>query len=120
MPGGDGTGPVGLGPMTGRAAGFCASYGVPRFANPVFGGGFGAGRGRGGGRGWRNRFFATGLPGWQRAAGWLAQTAVASFPMASTREQQIEVLKGQAKDFEAALEGIRRRIEELEAKTKGS
>ncbi|MBN2210726.1 MAG: DUF5320 domain-containing protein, partial [Sedimentisphaerales bacterium] len=24
MPGGDGTGPAGFGPMTGRAAGFCA------------------------------------------------------------------------------------------------
>jgi len=35
MPGGDGTGPAGLGPMTGRTAGFCAGYPVPGFANPV-------------------------------------------------------------------------------------
>lgn len=26
MPAGDGTGPMGLGPMTGRAAGYCAGY----------------------------------------------------------------------------------------------
>ncbi|MBN1835246.1 MAG: DUF5320 family protein [Spirochaetales bacterium] len=34
MPRGDGTGPAGMGPMTGRAAGFCAGYGVPGFMNP--------------------------------------------------------------------------------------
>jgi len=34
MPGGDGTGPMGMGSMTGRAAGFCAGYGVPGFMNP--------------------------------------------------------------------------------------
>jgi len=35
MPFGDGTGPAGLGPMTGRAAGFCAGYPVPGYMNPV-------------------------------------------------------------------------------------
>ena len=41
MPAGDGTGPAGLGPMTGRAAGFCAGYPVPGYMNPVLGrGGF--------------------------------------------------------------------------------
>lgn len=41
MPGGDGTGPAGLGPMTGRAAGYCAGYPVPGFMNPIIGrGGF--------------------------------------------------------------------------------
>jgi len=38
MPFGDGTGPAGLGPMTGRAAGFCAGYPVPGYMNPVVGG----------------------------------------------------------------------------------
>jgi len=37
MPRGDGTGPAGLGPMTGRAAGFCAGYPVPGYMNPVAG-----------------------------------------------------------------------------------
>lgn len=35
MPRGDGTGPVGSGPMTGRAAGFCAGYPVPGYMNPA-------------------------------------------------------------------------------------
>ena len=39
MPWGNGTGPAGMGPMTGRAAGFCAGYPVPGYRNPgVFGG----------------------------------------------------------------------------------
>ena len=79
MPRGDGTGPAGMGPMTGRAAGYCAGYGVPGFMNPIPGGGYGGwGRGYGawgagfwGGRGrrggWRNWYQATGLPGWTRA-----------------------------------------------------
>ncbi len=37
MPGGDGTGPMGLGPMTGRAAGYCAGYGMPGYMNPYGG-----------------------------------------------------------------------------------
>ena len=37
MPLGDGTGPIGLGPMTGRAAGFCAGFPMPGYINPVVG-----------------------------------------------------------------------------------
>ncbi len=42
MPGGDRTGPWGMGPRTGRRAGFCSGYGMPGFMNrsvwPPFGG----------------------------------------------------------------------------------
>ena len=64
MPWGDGTGPAGAGPMTGRAAGYCAGYSVPGYQNPIPGRGFAGRGGGGGGRGWRNRYFATGVPGW--------------------------------------------------------
>ena len=37
MPGGDRTGPAGMGPMTGRAAGFCAGYPVLGYMNHVVG-----------------------------------------------------------------------------------
>jgi len=40
MPRGDGTGPAGMGPMTGRAAGYCAGYPVPGYVNPIPGPGF--------------------------------------------------------------------------------
>lgn len=65
MPRGNGTGPGGMGPMTGRAAGFCAGYPTPGYMNPYggrypYGGfGFGRGNGRGLGRGW-NRGFGRG------------------------------------------------------------
>lgn len=127
MPGGDGTGPAGTGPMTGRAAGYCAGYPVLGYMNPVGGRGFwGWGRGRGGGRGWRNWFYATGLMGWQRSAmgypgfGGVAPVAPYGVPFAPTMsaEQQLDALKAQAEYFEDALEGIRKRIAELEAKGK--
>jgi len=41
MPLGDGTGPRGFGPMTGRAAGYCAGYPVPGYMNAVQGVGYG-------------------------------------------------------------------------------
>ncbi len=48
MPFGDGTGPRGLGPMTGRGAGYCVGAGRPGFNNPAFGRGwFGFNRGFG-------------------------------------------------------------------------
>jgi hypothetical protein len=75
MPFGDGTGPRGMGPMTGRGAGYCTGSGRPGFASPAFGRGWfgfnsgfgrgmGMGRGRGRGMAWRrfNQFSA--YPRW--------------------------------------------------------
>jgi hypothetical protein len=113
MPFGDRTGPVGMGPMTGRAAGFCAGYGMPGHMNPAGGRGF-WGRGRGGGRGRRNMFYATGLPGWARTG--------FDFPddfanVAPTAEQQREALKQQAQYLQDSLNAINKRIDELEKET---
>jgi hypothetical protein len=127
MPGGDRTGPAGMGPMTGRAAGFCAGYPVPGYMNPVGGRGY-RGWGRGGGRGHRNWFYATGLPGWARAGyGWPAWGGAvnpyayggAPFTPGLTTQQELDGLKGQAEYLEDSLDGIRKRIEELESQ-KGS
>ena len=120
MPGGDGTGPMGQGPMSGRAMGYCAENVTPGFANPSPGGGY-WGRGRGGG-GWgrRNRFYATGLTGWQRmdVPGFAGPGAYARpLAPAMAQQQELDLLKGQAEYFEDALNGIKNRITELEAKT---
>lgn len=129
MPGGDGTGPAGFGPMTGRAAGYCVGYHVPGYMNPIPGRGY-WGWGRGGGQGYRNWYYATGLPGWTRVGmGYPAWRTVpaAGYPhpytpygAPITREQEIDALKGQAEYFEDALDGIKKRIEELEKKKRES
>ena len=111
MPGGDGTGPMGMGPMTGRAAGFCAGYGTPGYVSPAFGRGC-WGRGGGGGRGWRNMFNATGLTRWQRP---VAAFGGAPGYAAPTKDQELGALREQAGYFESALGNIRKRLEELEA-----
>ncbi|MBN2208986.1 MAG: DUF5320 domain-containing protein [Candidatus Coatesbacteria bacterium] len=117
MPRGDGTGPMGMGPMTGRAAGFCAGYSVPGYMNAFAG--RGAGFGGGFGRGHRNWFRATGLVGWQRAAmgmpAWGAPGAFAAgaFGPAMTQDQETESLTNQAKFLENSLGEIRKRLEEL-------
>ena len=127
MPGGNGTGPTGMGPMTGRAAGYCAGYSVPGFANQMGGRGFrGAGGGFGrGGWGRRNGFYATGLPGWQRfGAGGPAYGGAMPYGGAApnggpvaTKQQELDMLRGQVEYFEDALDGIKKRITELEAES---
>lgn len=121
MPGGDGTGPGGLGAMTGRAAGYCAGYNMPGYANPIPGRGFGFGGGRGFGRGggWgrRNGFFATGLTGWQRANMGTAPYPVYGTPYGQTptQEQELEMLKGQSDYLKDTLDGVKKRMSELES-----
>jgi hypothetical protein len=123
MPAGDGTGPSGMGPMTGRGAGYCVGYGTPGYANSMPGWGFGRGRGRGGGgrRGWRNMYYATGLPGWARygyAPAWGAPPAAAYGPYGAppTPEQETEFLRSQAEMLKEELDAISQRIAELEKK----
>jgi hypothetical protein len=57
MPRGDGTGPMGMGPMTGRGAGYCAGYPVPGFMNPY------GGRWSGGGYPTYGAPYAAAMPG---------------------------------------------------------
>ncbi len=117
MPRGDGTGPAGAGPMTGRGAGYCSGFEAPGYANPGPGWGMGMGYGRRGawggrGRGWRNRYYATGVPYWARhAPDWGPPPAAA--PRMS-REQEVNWLKAQADNLKHALQDITDRLGELE------
>ena len=127
MPGGDRTGPVGMGARTGRAAGYCASSGVPGYANPVPGRGFGMGFGRsrgaygrgfgGGGRGWRNMFHATGLPGWMRFGGNAAHYGYPAPYQKPDPEMEKQVLKNQAEALQSELDFIKKRLSEIETRT---
>lgn len=124
MPYGDGTGPGGMGPMTGRSAGYCAGYAVPGFQNPMPGrGALGRGMGRrgGGGRGWRNMYYATDLPGWVRAgmdfpvhSGGEFQDTRFPFSPEITPQQEAEILKNQAQVIQQNLNSVNERLKELE------
>jgi len=110
--------------MTGRQGGYCAGYNAPGFANPGprMGVGWGMGRGFrggavGGGRGWRNRFYATGVPGWQWAAQGYAQPGPAmDVPPAPDPEMEMRALLNRADALLAELTAIKQRLSVLEGK----
>ncbi len=87
MPWGDGTGPMGLGPRTGRGLGSCAGAGIPGLV-----------RGRGLGR------------GWGRGMGWQWFWSSASAPM--SEEKRKEILRAQLSALDAQRERLRRQLEE--------
>ncbi|MBN2102071.1 MAG: DUF5320 domain-containing protein [Candidatus Aenigmarchaeota archaeon] len=87
MPGFDGTGPRGIGPMTGRGMGPCGR-----------GMGFGRGAGRGFGRGfWAQEQFARPYP-------------------ELTKEQEIADLKAERELIQRDIEALNKRLSELEKK----
>ncbi|OGP81503.1 MAG: hypothetical protein A2Z13_10200 [Deltaproteobacteria bacterium RBG_16_64_85] len=104
MPRGDGTGPMGMGPRTGRAAGTCAGYWTPGNSYPVPGRGFGMGFGHG----WRHWFHATGVPDWMRFGG-----HAPGYPRPDP-ELEKQGLRNIAETLASELEAIRKRISELE------
>lgn len=132
MPGGDGTGPIGMGPMTGRAAGYCAGYPAPGYMNSVpgaFGYGFGRGgwgRGRGGfargaGRGRKNWYYVTGMPGWMRAnygypafGGQVYPSYAPQYAPQFTANEERDMLKEEADFLKQQLKDIQSRISTLE------
>jgi hypothetical protein len=117
MPRGNGTGPAGMGPITGRGAGYCAGNTVAdgdsgaggrEMGMGRRGAGLGMRRGPGGRhRGRRNPFFATGMSGGQCVPGGVS---------AIDDEQELDFLKEQAHHLEETLEGLRQRIDALQPK----
>jgi len=109
MPRGDGRGPVGYGPMTGRGLGYCAGFQVPGFANVWTGGGRAMGGHR---RGFRNMYYATGLPGWARSGyspGWQEDMS----PPARSFAQQASDPTGQRYDFEGEKDRLKQQAQVL-------
>ncbi|MDD4774586.1 MAG: DUF5320 domain-containing protein [Eubacteriales bacterium] len=93
MPRGDGTGPMGMGPMTGRGAGVCADFDAP-----VYGCGYGRGRGRG-----NRQMFCTGVRN-------------KNIAYASDTDQR-ELLENQVSLLENRLHEIKKRLASFEGGT---
>ena len=117
MPGGDRTGPGGLGPMTGRAAGFCAGYSAPGYANPVggrLGMGFRRGRGYGRGPGWGyRRGFYAGHPAYYPAQPTYGVPYANYQPQPMDAKQEMNLLESEAADIKAELDAVNKRLNEL-------
>jgi hypothetical protein len=109
MPGGNRTGPMGMGPRSGRRAGYCGGAGAPGVMGRMCGAFLGQGRGRGG-RGRRNMFHATGQPGWMRSSmGCVAPAEV----LASELEKQS--LQTQVETLQSQLDEVKRRLAQSES-----
>lgn len=100
MPARDGTGPSGLGPMTGRGLGYCTGYYAPGYANPIPGRGY---WGRGFGRGYGYGIYLAPYP---------YETPYRP-PYSSTQDEKA-ILTEQAREIENELKAIKERISELE------
>ncbi len=119
MPGGDRTGPMGMGPTTGRALGYCAGFGAPGYMNPA------PGWGRGFGRGW-GRGFARRASGYRGGFGnpWYGTPIPVDAPYPApwqarqvSREEELDYLRNQASALQKELDVITARVREIETDT---
>jgi len=101
MPGGDRTGPMGQGPLTGRGLGFCSGNTNP--SGLGLGRGYGQGLGRGFGRGYwgRGRFFN------------LRYNNPVSESQVSSKEDEKVYLEDLVKNLEKEIKDVHKRIQEL-------
>jgi len=111
MPTGDRTGPMGQGPGTGRALGFCYGFDTPGYTKGPGGGrgrGFGFRGGRGSGRGWgfgRGRNFGTVYPEYLPGSQWMPSLS---------KEDEVKMLKSEADALKRSQKDIEKRLGELE------
>lgn len=125
MPRGDGTGPMGMGPMTGRGFGYCAGYPMPGLMNAGMGCGWGGGPGRGpvargARRAWRRWFRGAGFRGPMRMGPGGMPPGAPFFDAVdiSSPEAEKEYLKGCVETLQAQLDDAKKRLEELAADKK--
>ena len=118
MPQGNGRGPMGMGPMTGRAAGYCVGADRPGNAKPVGGRGLRMGFGRGCGiSGGRHLFNVTDLSGGVRYSDdseLLENPGVQQNPVPKLNRQD---LQHQAEILRTQLDFITKQLDTVEVDT---
>ncbi|MFH1652548.1 MAG: DUF5320 domain-containing protein [Pseudomonadota bacterium] len=100
MPGGDGTGPMGQGSMTGRGMGVCAGYSIEDRAN-VPRSFFGAGRGGRPSRGGRGRRY---------------ENIARNYP--TTPKDEKSYVQGEIKELEKELDEMKKYLTDLQTEEK--
>ncbi|MBD3402701.1 hypothetical protein GF420_07385 [candidate division GN15 bacterium] len=109
MPGGDRTGPLGRGPLSGRGAGYCRGNDAPgyvdRYGRRGYGGGYGRGR--------RHRYFATGMPGGGRGFGRGRYGYAADAPVSVSHHDERRYLEDEAERLRGALADVEARLAEF-------
>lgn len=113
MPGGDRSGPMGQGPVTGRGLGFCTGYESAGFTK---GAGYGSGRRFGMGRGMRYGRGGGGRGSGRMGAYGFSQWGMPGYPQAPsmTKEDEIRLLKSHAEELGRSQRDIEKRLKELE------
>jgi len=110
MPGFNGTGPMGAGPMTGGGRGFCNPAGAGDRRSYDWGYGYGRGYGRG-------RGFRRGFSPWYGPDRRYGIAYGAPYPMDPA--QDVNMLKTEANAMKGDLDAINKRIKELEKESSG-
>jgi hypothetical protein len=108
MPYGDGTGPVGKGPVTGRGFGFCQGFDHP--GNAL---GPGRGKGRGAGRGF-NRGYGQGF-GFRAGYSHYVNYGFPE-PVEYSPEREKEYLKNRIDSLEKTITSLKKRMNDLDKK----
>ncbi|MCD6226675.1 MAG: DUF5320 domain-containing protein [Candidatus Aenigmarchaeota archaeon] len=114
MPFGDGTGPEGLGPLTGRGLGYCAGYDSPGFTRGIPMGGRGFARGFG--RGFRARRFIPRRfirPIYNPYYDYIPQRPLTKEDEKKLIEQDIKNIEEEIKYLEQEKKEIEKRLKEL-------
>lgn len=114
MPGRDGTGPMGKGPMGGRGFGNCAGRGATAGVQATPGQGFGRGFGQGGGGRGMGRMFQAGATQGGRRFGFDASNRDSDFTMEN------QALKRQNEALQSELDVIKKRLDAMETRTADS
>lgn len=111
MPRGNGTGPNGLGSMTGRGAGYCAGFETAGFANP------GPGPGRGLGQAGAGLGLRRGARGLGRGAGRGAGRGFDVPPVETLPSSRVQktALQNQLTALKAQTDRIEKQLQQLES-----
>lgn len=104
MPFGDGTGPQGQGPQTGRGLGYCSGSNTPGHTKLGFRRGYGRARG-----GFRNCFHSTSFFGRQRVP-----KNTPSWDEPQNSEQEKQALASQLQSLKNQAQKIEQRLQDLE------